>query len=333
MYILKKLKEKMLSSIDEENYFNEEIRIKFLSTFPENKYTPKLYDSQEYPELNKNQVKKTKEDVKSYYVIDFITNGCLLYYTSPYCLLEKRIAKLLFKKILEAVKFLHSKYICHLDLKPENILLDKNFEPIIIDFGSIGKYSETEKIIKDIKKREKTKQYAAPEMNYNEIDDGEKADIYSLGAILFKLFTGGYVAGKSNDKKLYELIWNKKYKDYREEIKEYNDKYNLNYFDEFKELYFSMLAHEPDERPTIEKILESDWMKEVSDLDKEEKKAEKEKLENEYRNEFSRVLGEIRNFYPDLKGSKKIVEEGYITRSKKDEEYTLFKKEDTKKNI
>ena len=94
-----------------------------------------------------------------------------------------------------------------------------------------------------------------------------------------------------------------------------------------------MLAHEPDERPTIEKILESDWMKEVSDLDKEEKKVEKEKLENEYRNEFSRVLGEIRNFYPDLKGSKKIVEEGYITRSKKDEEYTLFKKEDTKINI
>jgi calcium/calmodulin-dependent protein kinase I len=31
-------------------------------------------------------------------------------------------ARLIFHQILEAIKFLHSNYICHRDLKPNNIL-------------------------------------------------------------------------------------------------------------------------------------------------------------------------------------------------------------------
>lgn len=36
-------------------------------------------------------------------------------------------AKLLFKQILQAIKYMHKSGVCHRDLKPNNILCDCNF--------------------------------------------------------------------------------------------------------------------------------------------------------------------------------------------------------------
>lgn len=42
---------------------------------------------------------------------------------------------MLFRQILDAVGYLHSKNIVHRDIKPENILLNKLMKVKIIDFG------------------------------------------------------------------------------------------------------------------------------------------------------------------------------------------------------
>lgn len=44
-------------------------------------------------------------------------------------------AKYIFRQIVYAVKYLHSKNICHRDLKFENILIDDRNNIKIIDFG------------------------------------------------------------------------------------------------------------------------------------------------------------------------------------------------------
>ena len=85
-------------------------------------FIPYLYDS--------------NKDIMSnpYYTIDYFSNGTLLYYVQNYRFSEKQ-AKIIFKKIVEGIKFCHNKNICHLDIKPANIIFDNKFEPIIIDFG------------------------------------------------------------------------------------------------------------------------------------------------------------------------------------------------------
>ena len=111
--------------------------------------------------------------------------------------------KILFKKICIGVRRLHRDRIAHLDLKPENILLDlKTMEPYICDFGNAFTSATNSKN----KRRSRalsveipalgyrgTRKYSSPEMILNPFFyDPFKADIYSLGIILYILLCGSY---------------------------------------------------------------------------------------------------------------------------------------------
>lgn len=92
---------------------------------------------------------------------------------------------LIFLEILEGVKFLHRKNICHGDIKPQNILLnDKSVK--LTDFGT-SKFIENV-FIKTVDAGG-TWAYMAPE-----IAGSSKryliSDIYSLGVLLYQLLTG-----------------------------------------------------------------------------------------------------------------------------------------------
>ena len=100
-----------------------------LTNIDNNKFTPILYGS------NKFNLKKTEEnEEKAYYVIDYFSNGLLFDYVAHSGLGEK-LAKVIFKKLVLGLQFLHNNKICHLDIKPENIIFDDKFWPVYIDFG------------------------------------------------------------------------------------------------------------------------------------------------------------------------------------------------------
>jgi serine/threonine protein kinase len=185
----------------------------------------------------------------------------------------------MFKKILLAIKFCHNRKLCHLDIKPENIMLDKNFAPIIIDFGFAQKCKDEKDQIIRLKIKLGTEDYACPEMWDDDPDstyNGIKADIFSLGVVLFNLVTGK-PAFENNAKEtdsLYGLILKDNdgtFKDYWDEMK---NRVKVPLSNNFKKLYMQMIAHKPENRlESFDDILNSDWMTELDNLSSEEKKA------------------------------------------------------------
>ena len=203
-----------------------------------------------------------------YIVLEFIPKGNLFDYCkgNPF---KEEYARVIFYKVLKGVQNIHNSGICHLDLKLENILMDKNYNPIICDFGLSG-YIEDLKSGKTEKRSPGSLGYKAPELIKCKFPfDGIKADIFSLGAILFNLVTFKHIFCNYNNKlkdKWYKLIIEKKFDDYWEVVE-------INPSETFKNLFTKMVSYELSERPkNIEEILNSPWIKEYDDLSDDEKK-------------------------------------------------------------
>ena len=288
-YALKLLILERVSKGDINLFENEKNILKRLSELDNNnKYVSKLID------YGKGNVKKKdkivdQNNLRQYLVLNYFEKGNLCYYMkNKKDGFEEIHAKILFKKILEGIQFCHKNNICHLDIKTENILLDKDFNPIIIDFGFSA---ECKNSIIEIDGGRGSRLYTAPEMISNQnnlILNGIKADIYSLGILLFNLVTGNYpfkIATRKDDfykyiiKKNYELFWT---------LIEGN-KTNKNLSKDFKDLFVIMVANKPKERLSIEEILGSKWMKELDNLGKDEY----EKKENELREKFLELENNI----------------------------------------
>lgn len=92
-------------------------------------------------------------------------------------------------QILRALQHAHDKGIVHRDIKPQNIMLLSDGTIKVTDFG-IARFSRT-----DIRATSATDKaigsvhYISPEQARGEITD-EKADIYSVGVMLYEMLTG-----------------------------------------------------------------------------------------------------------------------------------------------
>jgi serine/threonine protein kinase len=96
----------------------------------------------------------------------------------------------LMAKVARAVHHAHLKGILHRDLKPGNILLDGCGEPLVSDFG-LAKWLDTSSDLTRTLTIFGTPGYIAPEQAKRSAAKlTPAADVYSLGAILFELFTG-----------------------------------------------------------------------------------------------------------------------------------------------
>src|ERR1043166_43831 len=93
-------------------------------------------------------------------------------------------------KVARAVQYAHEYGILHRDLEPGNVLLDGRGEPFVTDFG-LAKWLDTSTDLTRTLTIFGTPGYIAPEQAKGAAAKlTPAADVYSLGAVLFDLFTG-----------------------------------------------------------------------------------------------------------------------------------------------
>lgn len=135
-----------------------------------------------------------------YIVMEYCSKGDLFDNLSTCGALPAPVANGLFCQVLTAVDCLHSKLeVAHLDLKLENVLLCEDFTVKICDLG----FSQS--VYDRVFKRAGTDGYKAPEIESPEGYYGVKADIFSLGVMLFTLHFG-VPPFTSCDDRLYKLL-------------------------------------------------------------------------------------------------------------------------------
>lgn len=131
------------------------------------------------------------EDNQPYFTMEFIEGNSLEQMAKKSTISNHQIA-ILMATVAEAVHYANKQGIIHRDLKPDNIMIKDN-TPIVMDFG-IAKLAKLDKAQKKLSKTGMivgTLQYMAPEQaagRNREVD--ERSDVYSLGAILYRLLTG-----------------------------------------------------------------------------------------------------------------------------------------------
>jgi tetratricopeptide (TPR) repeat protein len=122
---------------------------------------------------------------KPYLVMEYVEGEAIDEYCQP---LDVQQTLRVFLKVCGAVSYAHGMLVVHRDLKPSNILVTREGEPKLLDFG-IAKLITPDAERTDTIGRLLSPQYASPEQVKGE-DTGTAADIYSLGAVLYKLLTG-----------------------------------------------------------------------------------------------------------------------------------------------
>src|SRR5580704_14503557 len=94
------------------------------------------------------------------------------------------------KTIAEAIHFAHQRGILHRDLKPQNVLIDADDRPRITDFG-LAKRIETDSGLTRTGDVLGSPSYMSPEQASSRPEEvGPQSDVYSLGAVLYKLLAG-----------------------------------------------------------------------------------------------------------------------------------------------
>lgn len=112
--------------------------------------------------------------------------------------LSEKEVKDIILPILDGLKATHDNGILHRDIKPSNIFIRKDSTPILIDFGSarntVGEKSKSLSVVV-------TPGYAPIEQYTSTIEQGIYTDIYSIGAVMYKLVTG-HTPIESNDRSM-----------------------------------------------------------------------------------------------------------------------------------
>ncbi|XP_032792877.2 serine/threonine-protein kinase SIK3 isoform X2 [Daphnia magna] len=183
-------------------------------------------------------------DKMLYLVTEYVPGGEIFDYLVANGRMTEKEARRVFKQILAAVGYCHKCCVVHRDLKAENLLLDAKMNIKLADFGFSNYYQPGQLLSTWCG----SPPYAAPELFEGKEYDGPKADIWSLGVVLYVLVCGALPFDGSTLQLLRSRVL--------------SGIFRIPYFmtTDCEHLIRHMLIVDPDRRLSIPQILQHRWL-------------------------------------------------------------------------
>ncbi|KAL3656895.1 hypothetical protein V7S43_018234 [Phytophthora oleae] len=123
-------------------------------------------------------------------VLELATGGELFDFMMYTGCFSENIARAYFQQLVAGLEACHTQGVYHRDIKPENLLLDENFALKIADFGLSGLREGADGAVAELYTQCGTRGYMSPEVLSCLPYEGEPADVWSAGVVLFIMLAG-----------------------------------------------------------------------------------------------------------------------------------------------
>ncbi|XP_063898842.1 uncharacterized protein Sik3 isoform X4 [Helicoverpa armigera] len=179
-----------------------------------------------------------------YLVTEYAPNGEIFDHLVSRGRMTEPEAARAFAQMVAAVGYCHAHGVVHRDLKAENLLLDKDMNIKLADFGFSNEYTAGSPLATWCG----SPPYAAPELFEGRQYDGPKADIWSLGVVLYVLVCGALPFDGSTLHELRSVVL--------------SGKFRIPYFmsQDCEHLIRHMLVVEPEKRLSLRSVARHRWL-------------------------------------------------------------------------
>jgi eukaryotic-like serine/threonine-protein kinase len=131
-----------------------------------------------------------REGTSYYIVLEYVDGVSLEELIRRERYLPSEVAILIIREACRALAYAHEHGVIHRDIKPGNILISRKGEVKLVDFGIATIHGDDESNLTREGMTLGTPVYMAPEQFQNTRNVDKRADIYSIGVVLYEAVTG-----------------------------------------------------------------------------------------------------------------------------------------------